>query len=228
MCHSLTNPRGHESADIRRQNSLGQPILGVRAPKEGADWGDYQNHFSYVQDHKNVITSKLHSDTAATQDIFTTAQQQDVDKEMRNKPYTGTDVVPSTETPGDSPKRIETKVYSPNPAVCYIRMAGNAWRYGGKINPPNLIGVGQGIGIDKQTGKGVVADASKGGALAHQYGEDRVERWSERTGLKDEAGKQVIRHHCSWVRTYVLDRKPSSGEVFTTGIPQRFQKELLE
>jgi hypothetical protein len=228
LCHSLTTPSGKtEPATSRTENFKGEPILGVTAPTKGKDWIDYQCAFNFIQDHQNVMSAKLHDDTTATQDFFTTAQMQAINAEMENFPFTGTFTIPGAENdPEAQEARIENKVYSPNPSICYVEVKGYAVRFNGRINPPVLVGVGKGIAIDPQTGKGYIQDPDFGGALAHQYGEDKVSRKIERTGLRDESGREVVKHYCSWTRMYVLDRKPITGNLLTTGLPHRFKQDL--
>lgn len=225
LCHPVTSPKGEvEKAHSRTEKYKPEPIMAVHSPTTGKDWIDYKCDFRYIQDHQNVISTKLHDATEETQDSYTEEQMKHINEEMKNFPFTGNFYIPSSGDTGD--KRVETKVYSPNPSVCYVEMKGYAIRLNGKINPPNLLGVGEGIGIDPDTGKAIIADPSKGGSLAHQYGEDKVTRSVERTGLRDTDGKEVVRHYCSWTRMYVLDRKPASGKTFTTGLPHRFKQDL--
>ena len=222
LCHGVNAPSTTEPTTNITEKLKTEPITSVTAPQEGKDWIDYKCDFRFIQDHQNIISTKLHADTTNTQDTYTEQQMTDINKEMSNFPYTGTFPTLSSGDVGD--KRVETKVYSPNPSVCYVEMKGYAIRLNGKINPPVLLGVGDGIGW--LASKGVVIDPAKGGALAHQYGEDKVVHSVERTGLKDTNGNEVVRHYCSWTRTYVLDRKPASGKVTTTGLPHRFKQDL--
>jgi hypothetical protein len=230
LCHNLDGSSGTDVALPKQTNAkkgIGEPILAVTSPEEGKDWEDYKCRIRFIQDHKNIMSTKLHDATTDTQDALTAKMRESMDAEMDNKPFKGQDIelpknVDNTE------KRIQIKVYSPNPSLCYVELFGRAARFNNRINPPVLIGVGNGIGINPITGKGEILDATLGGALAHQYGEDEVIREVTRTGLKDDKGREVVLHTCAWKRRYVLDRKPDNGKIYTTGLPQRFKPEIIE
>lgn len=227
LCHSLSTSNGEiEEAHNVTETATNKSLMAVTAPERGKDWEDYKCTFRFVQDHQNVISTKLHGDVTATQDAYTSEQMQAINEEMKNFPFTGTFSIPSS---GSSPEaveaRIETKVYSPNPSLCYVEMIGWACRFNNAINPPNLIGVGQGLGLD-ENGKGKVIRPELGGSLAHQYGVDDIKRSVQKTGLRDKQGNEVYRYYCSWKRKYILDRKPANGQVLTTGLPHRFNNEL--
>lgn len=224
LCHPVSAPASQKKeSSTSGSKKKTEPLLSASIPESEKSWEYYDNKFEFMDENFTVIGSRLHDRTEDTTDTVKPTQMEQYAAEMANVPFeVGGTPTPSSGDTADERKQV--KAYSPNPPVCYVRMIGKASRFSGRINPPKLIGVGLGIGRDATTGKPMITDAAKGGALAHKYGGSNIRRWVEKTGLMDDKGKQVIRHHCVWNELYVLDRVPTSGQVNTTGIPHRFQQ----
>ena len=224
LCHPVSAPRGTEPTTNVTEKYKPERILAITVPGEGRDWEYYKNVFVYLDSQQNVVSSRLHAETGATTDLFPEIEQKNGDIEQANAPFETRELLEAfVNANGEARKQV--KVYSSTPPICYVMMIGYACRYNGRINPPSLIGVGEGITIDPQTGKGIITNANTGlgGSLAHKFGDGMLKRTMEKTGLTDDSGRPVVRHKAAWKQMYVLDRAPKSGQITTTGIPHRFE-----
>jgi hypothetical protein len=232
LCHPVTANTGDKPKTTKKKSSRKtEPLLYVSAPEKNKDWKTYENQFYFSVDTHNVIGKKLHDGTSITTDLWPKDQTLDGETvdgaiktrgEMSNIPDDAAQQYPTFSSGNPDPDKLLT-VYSPTPHTIYVKMVGYAERFNGKINTPKLVGIGGGIKINTQTNKAYIEDNALGGALAHKYGQDMIERGTKNTGLRDSEGKMVVLHWARWEKTYVLDRVPADGRLITTGVPKRFE-----
>lgn len=239
LCHTVTSSPGDTPpSSSKKKSKRSEPLFSVTSPDKGKDWKIYENNFQFRNEAGTVIGQKLHNQPNTTTELFPTPETPldgTVNSSGINTKRGETDNVPddavyqypSFSEGNPDPEQL-LKVYAPTQRRIYVTMYGYAERFGGPINAPKLVGVGNGIVIDPATGKASIPDANAhlGGALAHKHGEDFITRGVKQTGLKDSKGKPVVLYYCGWNKTYVLDRVPSDGKMVTTGIPTRFQTNI--
>jgi hypothetical protein len=240
LCHTVTSSPGDKPTEVKKKAKKkdNDPIFYVSSPEKGKDWKWYENDFIFYDESMNVIGKKLHDQPTTTTETFpTTNPKTPLDGnvnaqgittspgETDNVPDDVVEQYPSFSAGNPDPENM-LKVYAPTQRTIYVQMHGYAERFGGKINAPKLVGVGNGIAIDPATGQAFIQDNSLGGALAHKFDQDQITRGVKQTGLKDSKGKPVTLFWCKWSKMYVLDRVPLDGKVVTTGIPTRFQTNI--